>query len=98
VKHGDDPSGADGRPDKVFALEHKGVDERSDGTPFVQIRLRQLLTHLDADRRAGGNLVYYVCFPIRSGVGVNPLRTASFPLWPSGGRAERHGLASNAGR
>src|SRR4051812_17875760 len=48
-------------PDKVFVLEHKGVDEHpTTRAPIVWIRTRQLLTHLAADRARGGGLVYYV--------------------------------------
>lgn len=48
-------------PDKVFALEHKGVYERgATKEPVIWIRLRQLLIHLAADRARGGNLVYYL--------------------------------------
>lgn len=47
-------------PDKVFVLEHKGVDETSAGLPVIGIRLRQLLSHYAADRARGGGLVYYL--------------------------------------
>lgn len=47
-------------PDKVFVLEHKGADEHRTKGPVAWIRLRQLLTHLAADRARGGRLVYYV--------------------------------------
>ena len=46
-------------PDKVFVLEHKGVDERG-GDAIVWIRIRQLREHFDADRARGGRLVYYL--------------------------------------
>jgi hypothetical protein len=48
-------------PDKVFVLEHKGVDEhRRTKNPVIWIRVRQLLEHLFADRARGGRLVYYL--------------------------------------
>lgn len=53
------PADAEWWPDKVFALEHKGVDEVR-GAAVVWIRVRQLLNHLAADRARGGGLVYYV--------------------------------------
>ena len=47
-------------PDKVFVLEHKGVDVDRRGRPRLWIGVRQLLDHLAADRAAGGGLVHYV--------------------------------------
>jgi hypothetical protein len=47
-------------PDKVFVLEHKGVDVDRRGRARLWIRVRQLLDHLAADRAAGGGLVHYV--------------------------------------
>jgi hypothetical protein len=56
------PADPDPWPDKVFVLEHKGVDEESKagGVPIIWIRVRQLLMHLAADRAGGGRLVYYL--------------------------------------
>lgn len=48
-------------PDKVFVLEHKGVDEVGPGSvPVIWLSIRQLLTHLAEDRARGGKLVYYL--------------------------------------
>jgi hypothetical protein len=59
------PSHAERWPNKVFAFEHKGVDEKAGaknkpGTPIIRIRGLQLLEHFCADRVRGGSLVYYV--------------------------------------
>lgn len=55
------PPHRDPWPDKVFVLEHKGVDEGGPGSgPIVWIRVRQLLDHLAEDRARGGGLVYYL--------------------------------------
>jgi hypothetical protein len=47
-------------PNKVFAFEHKGVDESNAGAPIIWIRLRQLLNHFHQDLARGGGLVYYL--------------------------------------
>jgi hypothetical protein len=56
------PADPDPWPDKVFVLEHKGVDEerKAGGAPIVWIRVRQLLMHIAEDRAWGGSLVYYL--------------------------------------
>jgi len=47
-------------PDKVFVLEHKGVDEDSRGNPLIFIRVMQLRKHRAADHARGGKLIYYL--------------------------------------
>ncbi len=56
------PADPDPWPDKVFVLEHKGVDEESKagGVLFIRIRVSQLCMHLAEDRARGGRLVYYL--------------------------------------
>jgi hypothetical protein len=83
-------------PDKVFVLEHKGVDEASGGRSVIWLRLRQLLDHLYEDRARGGSLVYYL-LPDPDWNSFHPAPYGSLPdvAWrrtpgpklPSGGRA-----------
>lgn len=62
-------------PDKVFVLEHKGVDEDKAG-PFVPVRVGQLFDHLAEDRSRGGQLVYYLLpDPVWRGVQPAPYGT-----------------------
>jgi hypothetical protein len=89
------PSHAEAWPDKVFVLEHKGVDEAPKGRSVIWLRLRQLLDHLYEDRARGGDLVYYL-LPDPDWNSFHPAPYGSLPdvAWrrtpgpklPSGGR------------
>lgn len=88
------PQHRDCWPDKVFALEHKGVYRGPGGSPIIWIRVRQLLDHLDDDRARGGGLVYYLLpdpewtNPQRAPVGTLPdvaVRRTRGPKLPTRG-------------